>query len=260
MKDISKARVSLVGKLKQKKHRDANNLFVTEGLKCTGDTAKLISPQFVVIDKNSLEEYKVRQFIDEIGFDGSDIIVCASSSDMKKMSCLSTPSAVIGIFRQPDSDLDENLIKTGLTLMLDGIQDPGNLGTIVRIADWFGIRQIICSPDTVDVYNAKAIMSTMGSLARVKVFYRSLPEFCEKYPDIPVCGLLLDGKNMYGEIVPGNAFIVMGSEGHGLSGRMRSLVTKSLLIPSYPPGETHGESLNVAVATAITLSYFRFGK
>ncbi|MCQ2208297.1 MAG: RNA methyltransferase [Paludibacteraceae bacterium] len=142
--------------------------------------------------------------------------------------------------------------------MLDRVQDPGNLGTIIRIADWFGIRNIVCSNDTVDVFNPKTVQATMGALARVKVHYADLVPFLKSLPnDFPVFGTFLEGDNIYQMDLPQKAVIIMGNEGNGISKEVGQLVNKKLFIPSFPPNEPTSESLNVAVATAITCAEFR---
>lgn len=145
-----------------------------------------------------------------------------------------------------------------LTLVLDGVQDPGNLGTIIRIADWFGIEDIICSKDTVDVYNPKVVQATMGSIVRVRVSYMDLKQLFEAIPPtLPVYGTLLEGNNMYSEQLSHNGIIIMGNEGKGISPQIRQFITKGLRIPNYPEGRDTADSLNVAVATAIICAEFR---
>ena len=176
---------------------------------------------------------------------------------MKKISSLSTPPDVIAVFKLPEEDVsDIRLDPESLTLMLDGIQDPGNLGTIIRTADWFGIDTVICSKDTVDLYNPKTIQATMGSLKRVKVFYTDLEDILNKSEVRNVYGTLLDGENIFERDLNSEGVIVMGNEGKGISDRIRTLVTDPLLIPPARE-DSHPESLNVAVATAIVISQFR---
>ena len=140
--------------------------------------------------------------------------------------------------------------------MLDGVQDPGNLGTIARVADWFGIRHIICSPDTADIYNPKAVQATMGALARVKFYYTELAMVLSQYSG-PIYGTFLDGNNIYKEELSRNGIIVMGNEGKGISQRTREMINRRLLIPNYPEGTLTTESLNVAIATSIVCAEFR---
>ena len=143
-----------------------------------------------------------------------------------------------------------------LYLALDGVQDPGNLGTIIRIADWFGINTIYCSTDTADVWNPKVVQATMGSIARVSLYYTDLPQML-KSAEVPVYGTLLDGENIYSQSLSSDGVIVMGNEGNGLSAPVRELVDRKLLIPSFNSSPDMAESLNVAIATAITCSEFR---
>ena len=138
------------------------------------------------------------------------------------------------------------------------MQDPGNLGTIIRIADWFGITSVVCSRDTADIYNPKVVQSTMGSIARIKTFYTDLKEFISTLPaGTPVYGTLLEGENIYSQELTGNGLIVMGNEGKGISPEIRQLISRGIRIPNYPPGRETADSLNVAVATAIVCAEFR---
>ena len=142
-------------------------------------------------------------------------------------------------------------------MALDDIQDPGNLGTIIRLADWFGIEHIICSPNTVDVYNPKTIQATMGGIARVKVYYTPLPDLIKSLGDTPIYGTLLNGDNMYSQRLSRNGLIIMGNEGNGISKEVESLITRKLYIPNYPQSRETSESLNVAIATAVVCAEFR---
>jgi TrmH family RNA methyltransferase len=141
--------------------------------------------------------------------------------------------------------------------VLDGIQDPGNLGTIIRLVDWFGIKNLICSPDTADVYNPKTVQASMGGIARMQVFYQSLPELLDELKDIPIYGTFLDGANLYQEKLTAAGLIVMGNEGNGIRPAVEKRIANRLYIPNFPPGTESTESLNVAVATAITCAEFR---
>ena len=172
-------------------------------------------------------------------------------------SLLKTPQDVLAVFNQPQSDYSLVDIKHSLCIALDDVQDPGNLGTIIRIADWFGIEHIFCSQGTVDVYKPKTVQATMGALARVKMHYCSLPSLIASLEDVPVYGTFLDGKDMYEETLSANGLIVMGNEGNGISKEIASLVNKRLYIPNYPKGQETSESLNVAVATAVICAEFR---
>ena len=224
---ISKAKIKLIKSLEQKKYRSAEGLFVAEGPKVIGELSKICRPVEV--------------------FEGEDAT---------KASFLQHPQGMLALF--PTSIFENIQPESELKLMLDGVQDPGNLGTIIRIADWFGIDHIYCSRETADVFNPKVVQATMGSLARVKVEYCDLPALLDTLPeDYPVYGTLLDGNNIYKETLENRGIIVMGNEGNGLSEAVRQRVNKRLLIPSYPEDRPTAESLNVAIATAIVVAEFR---
>ncbi|MDO5446952.1 MAG: RNA methyltransferase [Prevotellaceae bacterium] len=223
---ISKAKIKLIKSLEYKKYRDKEGLFIAEGHKVVEEMKKA---------------YRCIETYDE-------------EDDVRKITFLQHPQGVVGIFEKPELDIDITSIdNTKLYLALDKIQDPGNLGTIIRVADWFGIDTIFCSADTVDCWSPKVVQATMGSLARVKVVYCDLSELIDNC-NIPVFGTFLDGHNIYNEQLPANGIIVMGNEGNGISEALRSKISHRLLIPATRAG---AESLNVAVATAITLSEFR---
>lgn len=222
--------------LQIKKFRDELGLFVAEGDKCISELAK----SFTMIHHLTPEN--------------------TSAKDIQRISSLQTPQGSIAVFRKPDYPLP--VIKPDtLYLALDGIQDPGNLGTIIRTADWFGIRDIICSPNTADFFSPKVVQATMGALARVHVHYTDLPAYISTCnSQLPIYGTLLDGRNIYSsESIPDkrSGIIIMGNEGNGLSPEVRRLVTHPLLIPSFPPEVPTSESLNVAIATAVILAEFR---
>lgn len=187
-------------------------------------------------------------------------IFTAKADEIERMTVSATPQGVIGVFAMPEPAADALTARAGeLILALDHIQDPGNIGTIIRLADWFGIAKIWASPDTADIYNPKVIQSTMGAIARVQVVYTSLPEAIGRAADagIPVYGTFLDGTDIYRAPLTPGGIIVMGNEGNGISPETAALCTRRLLIPSYPPGAQTVESLNVGVATAITAAEFR---
>lgn len=227
---ISKAEIKLIKSLEYKKFRDAEGLFVAEGPKVVGELQK------------RFECVKL--------FDDAD--------DVHKASFLKNPQGILGIFKIPSktdgATSDKDNISAHLSLLLDCIQDPGNLGTIIRIADWFGIDNIFCSADTADCWSPKVVQATMGSLARVNVTYCNLVELIDQYPSVPVYGTFLDGKSLYKQELSETGFIVMGNEGKGISAALAEKINHRLLIPSSREG---AESLNVAVATAVTLAEFR---
>jgi TrmH family RNA methyltransferase len=183
-------------------------------------------------------------------------LIAADDEDISKASLLKNPQDVIAVYAQPRRILDRESLSCDWTLLLDGIQDPGNLGTIVRLADWFGIRNLICSPDTVDIYNPKTVQASMGSIARVNVFYESLTDLLDE-TKVPVYGTFLDGRILYEEKPASPGWIVMGNEGGGIRPEVERRITHRLYIPNYPPGAGSTDSLNVAVATAIVCSEFR---
>lgn len=228
---ISKSKIKLIRSLETKKGRGKLKLFVAEGPKIVDD---LIHAKF------ELEELY------------EDI------EDIKKISFLQHPQSKLGLFKlKINQELRINSDKE-LILALDGIQDPGNLGTIIRIADWFGIKHIICSEETADCWNPKVVQATMGSIARVQIHYQNLISFINSLPsDYPIYGTLLNGENIYNENLTNTGLIIMGNEGKGISPLIKDRVTKKLLIPNFSHQESKAESLNVAVATAIVCSEFR---
>lgn len=246
---VTKNQIKLVRSLAQRKERNANGLFVAEGDKLVPDLFSAFSCQLLIATPAFLQQHPNLK---------ADEVVEASHSEIERASLLNAPQQVIALFRLPSYPFNADVIKGQLTLALDRVQDPGNLGTIVRIADWFGIRNIVCSTDTVDVFNPKTVQATMGALARVKVHYTDLVPFLKSLPgDFPVFGTFLEGDNIYKMPLPQQAVIIMGNEGNGVSPEVGALVNKKLFIPSFPADEPTSESLNVAVATAITCAEFR---
>ena len=253
---LSKAQLKTYRSLQQKKFRDELGLFLAEGPKCVEELRSAFRLEALITEE-------------EVG-----------RVAIEQLSSLRTPQGVIAVFRKPSYSPEDGLTASNdqrgpdwtnddLILALDGIQDPGNLGTIIRTCDWFGVRDIFCSLDTADCYNPKVVQATMGALARVRIHYVDLPKWLESQitnhkSKINIYGTLLDGRNMYEEqsLTTNDKrqttnIIVMGNEGNGISPAVRSLITHPLFIPSYPPGEPTSESLNVAIATAIVLAEFR---
>ena len=283
---VSKANIKLVRSLQQKKFRDERGLFVAEGRKCVEELAKAFEQVMLFVEGEN-----------------------ATAQEIEQMSSLRTPQGMIGVFRKagetlpnpplkgggetvgaiapqatyrggerPTNDLREEIsamarrgdrTSMGLIVALDGVQDPGNLGTIIRTCDWFGVRRLVCSHDTADCYNPKVVQATMGALARVQVEYVDLVSWLEEIKNLnshpstlPVYGTLLNGRNLYedGAIAERQqGVIIMGNEGNGISEAVRQHITHPLLIPPYPADAETSESLNVAIATAITLAEFRRG-
>lgn len=253
---ISKNKIKLIHSLAQKKQRSAQRLFVAEGHKVVEDLLGHFDCTFLAAKTDWLNEKA--QLVARLGQTGTEI-QDVTDDELERASLLKTPQDVLAIFRLPaDQQADTELPSRQLCLALDGVQDPGNMGTIVRIADWFGITHIWCSPDTADVYNPKTVQATMGALARVNVYYTDLRQFIQSLPDdTPVYGTFLDGKNMYDQPLSANGLIIMGNEGNGISPAIGALVSKRLYIPSFPAERDTVESLNVAIATSIICAEFR---
>ena len=252
---ISKNQIKFIRQLEQKKFRRREGLFVAEGTKVVGDLLAHYQPHTVFATDDWLKGHASENC------HLSSVITEVTDEELRRLSFLQHPQQVLALFPipLPTDPLTSYLspLTSNLSLALDGIQDPGNLGTIIRIADWFGIEQIICSEDTVDAWNPKVVQATMGSIARVNIIYNNLLEFLDTLPaDYPVYGTLLDGDNIYTQPLTPHGLIVMGNEGNGISPEIRQKVNRRLLIPSYRTDDT-AESLNVAIATAVTCAEFR---
>ncbi len=236
---LTKNQLKLVKSLELKKNRKREKLFVAEGPKVVGDLLRAGYQPYTVF---STQERDGAQTVTE--------------EELRRLSFLQHPQEVLGVFEIPEHSKTTMSYKGGLALALDGVQDPGNVGTIIRIADWFGISTIYCSPDTADVYNPKVVQATMGSLAHIPIIYFDLVELLSDC-NCPVYGTLLDGEDIYQEKLSAEGIIVMGNEGNGISPAVRELVKHRLLIPNFSTTGETAESLNVAIATAITCSEFR---
>ncbi len=245
---LSKNKIKYIHSLELKKNRKKEGVFVAEGHKLVGDLLPHFHCRLILATTTWLEEHHDIQ---------ADEIIEITPDELVKASLLKTPQEVLAIFEQPQYNYTTDVIKDSLCLALDDIQDPGNLGTIIRLADWFGIEHIFCSQGTVDVYNSKVIQATMGALARVKVHYCNLPELISSLKDVPVYGTFLDGENIYDKPLSENGLIIMGNEGNGVSKEVSQLINNKLYIPNYPSGRTTSESLNVAIATAVVCAEFR---
>ena len=247
MSTLSASKIKFIRSLAQKKFRDEHGLFIAEGEK--------------IVAEALASGYKVQEvyYEKEIG-----------RETMERISCLASPSPVLAVIEKPnftpDSILhdiaDVNLSgRKPLFLALDGVKDPGNLGTIIRVADWFGIDAIFASRGSVEVYNPKVVQATMGAIFRKQVIYTDLVPVCKKFLNagLPVYGTFLDGRNLY-ENLPQEekcGLVVMGSESFGISAELETHINKKLLIPPYPADSNTSESLNVAIATAIICAEFR---
>ena len=250
---IGKGRIKSVRQLELKKFRRQTGLFVGEGPKVVGDLLNVLTAETVIGTADWMDSHRLPANVETIIVD---------EDELRRVSFLQHPQQVIGIFRQPvvEEHLEDSVahISQNLCLALDGVQDPGNMGTIIRIADWFGIETIYCSASTADAYSPKVVQSTMGSIARVRVLTTDLVELVRHLPDdVPVYGTVLDGDDIYSTALTGNGLLVMGNEGNGITPEMRALLTHRLLIPPYPPNYNTADSLNVAIATAIACAEFR---
>lgn len=281
---LSKNKQKLLRLLASKKHRDELGLFIAEGPKVVGDLLGKVPCQTLFGTREWLSKYLGEGTDAGVAKDAgrrieADEVIEVTQDELERASLLKTPRDVLAVFRRPQDTMVGGGEKTGtaeafdtthgfaqlaaipaaeLTLALDGVQDPGNLGTIIRIADWFGITHIFCSLDTADAYSPKTIQATMGAIARVRVHYVQLPAFLASCgDDVPVYGTFLDGTDLYAQPLTAHGIIVMGNEGNGISPAVGAAVNRRLFIPSFPPDRPTSESLNVAIATAITCAEFR---
>lgn len=240
---LSKAKIKLINQLSQKKYRQQTGLFIAEGHKTVGDMMGYFTTEYLYYTSDYSGNKNANESC-EVTYD-----------ELKKISRLETPQNVLAVFKIPVYE-GVAINPEELTLALDGIQDAGNMGTIIRIADWFGINNIFASKNTVDIYNPKVVQATMGALSRVRVHYVDLVQELNRV-DAPIYVTALDGDNINKCSLTKNGVIVMGNEGNGVSQEVMVVANKKLLIPSYPPERPTSESLNVSVATAIVVSMFR---
>ncbi len=237
---VGKSQIKFIKNLQQKKYRNQNGMFVVEGIKTVQE----------LLDSN-IELYKIYCSSTELFQYPEDQIEIISEVDLKKMSSLKNPNKVLGIFKMPEPiKVDEN----DWILALDDVRDPGNLGTIIRLCDWFGIKHLVCSEQTVDCYNPKVLQATMGSITRVNIIYTDLVQYLEK-SELPVYGTFMDGNTVYSSKLPLKGILVMGNEANGISSGIKNLVNSKVSIPQF--GSKATESLNVATAAAIFLNEIR---
>ena len=235
---VSKNELKLITSLHQKKYRNKHQLFIVEGTKGVLELLESKIPLYKVFHTlaiQGLPEAKTEAI---------------SVAEMKKISCLKTPGEVLAVFHMPEVKDDQ---AKGLILALDNVRDPGNLGTIIRLCDWFGVSQLVCSESTVDCYNPKVVQATMGSLARVQINYLDLEHFLSS-TDKPIYGAIMEGENVYKSKLAKDAILVMGNESNGIGSPILQKLSSTLSIPRF--GSQQTESLNVATATAILLSEF----
>jgi TrmH family RNA methyltransferase len=238
---VSKNQIKFISGLQQKKQRLIHKMFVAEGVK--------VVQELLDADFELHQLYTTEDDFKSVN-DSKKLIV--SAEDLKKISALTTASSCLAVFKIPEQ---KELYQSGLIVALDAIRDPGNLGTIIRLCDWFGIQQLICSNETVDVYNPKVVQATMGSISRVNVSYINLEDFIST-TSLPVFGTFMNGENIYSTTLPKEGIIVMGNEANGISKEVENSIQHRLTIPRFGTLQKT-ESLNVATATAIILSEFR---
>jgi TrmH family RNA methyltransferase len=250
---LSKNKIKLIQSLNRKKERDESGLFLAEGNKMVEEALRsdykietLVSTTLFAAQHPEIQT-KANEFIE------------ADRESIQKASLLQNPQEALAIVWQPILTKPELNLSTELYLALDFIQDPGNLGTILRIADWFGINTVICSENTVDVYNPKVVQASMGAIFRIKTGYTDLESFLSEASksQVPVYGTFMDGSNIYKEELTRNGIIVLGNEGNGISDSVSQLVTKKITIPTFSINTNKSESLNVAIAASICCSEFR---
>lgn len=247
---ITKNRIKFIRSLEQKKYRKVHGCFVVEGPKVVEDMLPAFECEYVACTREWLDRH--------VPLPSSCECDEVSEDELRRISFMEHPQQVLAVFRIPESPFQKRSAEIDLCLALDGVQNPGNLGTIIRISDWFGIEHVICSSDCADLYNPKVVQAAMGSLARVKVHYMDLPAFLRSLePGTPIYGTLLDGDDLYETMLSTRGVIVMGNEGNGLSDEVRQLVTSRIKIPSFNTSGSSAESLNVGVATAVVCSEFK---
>jgi len=239
--NLSKNHIKLITSLQQKKYRQKHKLFVAEGVKVVNE---LLNSTFKVEQLFITDDFIISTEIENV--------VIVSETELKKISELKTPNKVLGLFKIPEIISSEN---SGLIVVLDAINDPGNLGTIIRLCDWFGVQKLVCSIATVDCYNQKVVQASMGSLTRVEIVYTDLVYFLNE-TKLPSFIANMDGENVYKSKLPKEAILVMGNEANGISDEVRNVVNSKISIPRFGNIQ-ETESLNVATATAILLSEFK---
>ncbi len=236
---ISKSQIKFITSLQQKKYRDSSGLFLAEGPKVI---TELIAAGFEFEHYFSISESDAEHY-------GAEMI---SERELRKISVLKNPNTSLAVFNKPEV---AGVKLSGLIVALDAVRDPGNLGTIIRLCDWFGVEQLVCSEDTVDCYNPKVVQATMGSLARVSVHYLDLPDFL-RTSNMEIFGAVMDGTSVYEAELPSEGILVMGNEANGISTEVEEMITRKITIPRFGAIQAT-ESLNVATATAILLNEFR---
>ena len=248
---LSKSTIKLIHSLTVKKYRSLHGMFIAEGPKIVSE----------LIESNLLVSglYALKQWIDENASVSAKVksITCITEQELSKISLLSTPNQVLALVEIPQRIFQPALAEKSMIIALDDIRDPGNLGTIIRIADWFGFNHIVCSETCVDAYNPKTVQASMGSISRVNIYYEDLPLLLAQIQNtLPVYGAFLEGNPLYTESFAPNGFIVIGNEANGISSEIEKLISYKISIPSGNQNKLHAESLNASIATAIICSEF----
>ena len=249
---ISRQKIEFIRSLAYKKDREKAGCFIAEGEKLVFDLLKT--------NLNMLEIYCTSEGISTCeSTTKAKYSIQISHREMERISAFKNPSSILALFKIPEVEKVTADTFLGINIVLDGIQDPGNLGTIVRLADWFGISSIFCSHECADLYNPKCVQSTMGALARVQVHYVDLIELLKRAADhhVPVYGTFMEGEDLFNTELPVQALVLLGSEGKGISPELTPFLTKKISIPAYPAGHRELESLNVAVSASIVCAEFR---
>ncbi|MDE6048296.1 MAG: RNA methyltransferase [Paramuribaculum sp.] len=236
--------------LSSARRRREEGAFIAEGTKCVCDTIDAFSLRYLFATNDWIDKHSA------LNDRYADRLIPVSKKDFERISSLSTPSEVLAVYDLPDYQFTASVADDELVVALDGVQDPGNVGTIIRAADWFGVRHIILSEDCADAYSPKTVMATMGAISRVKIMRGNLAEILNDCY-APIYGTFLDGESIYETVLSPTGIIVMGNEGNGISENISGIVNNRILIPSYPPDSVTSESLNVGMATSIVLSEFR---
>ena len=247
---LSKNDIKNIKSLEHKKFRTEKGLFIAEGHKTVLELTGKFSCTLLAATQDWLDCHRNIP---------AERIESVTTDELKRASLLQSPQDVLAVFRIPKSEIKmSDTAQNNLVLALDDVQDPGNLGTIIRLADWFGIKDVFCSKGTADIYNPKAVQATMGALARVRVHYTDLKQSIKELPEsVPVYGTFLDGEIIYDTKLSANGVIIMGNEGNGITPEIKQSVTHKLYIPNWPKGAPTSESLNVAIATAVVCPEFR---
>ncbi|MBI4645480.1 MAG: RNA methyltransferase [Bacteroidia bacterium] len=249
---LSNNKIKYINSLKLKKYRDLNNIFIAEGEKIVSEALKSGIKIKLLISTNDWLEPQI--------INNAEEIIEVSEQELKRVSSLKIPNKTLALIEKQNYEIDEGAITENISMVFESVQDPGNLGTIIRIADWFGIPYIFCSLDCADTYNPKVVQASMGSIFRVKVFYFELKNWLEwwhKKNIIPIYGTFLHGSSIYEEELETSGLIVFGNESKGISLELERYITKKITIPGFPKHIKSSDSLNVSMAAAIVCSEFR---